>query len=92
VVDVPNYQGTDARKSWSRWKGWQLPFHLYHHTPVTLKRLLEKQGFRVIRSKHYLSECVKERLEQSFFTKPVARLIARFYSGHSCAVVARKNG
>jgi SAM-dependent methyltransferase len=91
VVDVPNYQGTDARKTWDRWKGWQLPFHLYHFTPETLQRLLAEQGFRTIRHKDYLSECVKEHLEQWFFPKPVARLIARFYSGHSYAVVARKN-
>jgi 2-polyprenyl-3-methyl-5-hydroxy-6-metoxy-1,4-benzoquinol methylase len=91
VVDVPNYQGTDARKTWARWKGWQLPFHLYHYTPETLQRILEKRGFRTIRHKDYLSEYVKERLEQSFFPNPIARLIARFYSGHSYAVVARKN-
>ena len=90
VVDVPNYQGTDARKTWSRWKGWQLPFHLYHFTPETLKRLLAKHGFRTIRDKHYLSEYVKESLEQWFFPKFVARSIARLYSGHSYAVVARK--
>jgi 2-polyprenyl-3-methyl-5-hydroxy-6-metoxy-1,4-benzoquinol methylase len=90
VVDVPNYLGTDARKTWSGWKGWQLPFHLYHFTPETLKRLLAKQGFRTIRDKHYLSECVKERLEHYFFPKPAARLIARLFSGHSYAVVARK--
>ncbi|MBU2054832.1 MAG: class I SAM-dependent methyltransferase [Proteobacteria bacterium] len=32
VVDVPNYAGTDARKTWALWKGWQLPYHLYHYT------------------------------------------------------------
>jgi len=92
VVDVPNYAGTDAQKTWERWKGWQLPFHLYHHTPHTLDLLLQKQGFRIIRRKHYLSEYVKERLERSIFTKPLARPIARLYSGHSFAVVARKTG
>jgi len=91
VVDVPNYQGTDARKMWNHWKGWSLPYHFYHFTPETLKQLLAKHGFRTIRHKDYLSEYVKERLEQSFFPKSIARLIARFYSGHSYAVVARKN-
>jgi 2-polyprenyl-3-methyl-5-hydroxy-6-metoxy-1,4-benzoquinol methylase len=92
VVDVPNYMGTDARKMWDHWTGWSLPYHFYHFTPETLQQLLVKQGFRTIRHKDYLSEHVKERLEQSFFPKPVARLIARFYSGHSFAVVAEKNG
>lgn len=92
VVDVPNYRGTDARKMWDRWPQWSLPYHFYHFTPETLKKLLEKHGFRTIRSKDYLSEHVKESLERTIFLKPFARLIARCYSGHSFAVVARKNG
>jgi len=92
VVDVPNYEGTDARKRWDHWTGWSLPYHFYHFTPETLQKLLAKQGFRTMRHKDYLSEHVKESLERAFFPKTVARLIARFYSGHSFAVVARKNG
>jgi 2-polyprenyl-3-methyl-5-hydroxy-6-metoxy-1,4-benzoquinol methylase len=90
VVDVPNYAGTDARKTWARWKGWQLPCHLYHYTPETLKRLLANHGFGTVRSKSYLSEHVKEKLERTLVLKPFARLIARCYSGHSFAVVAQK--
>jgi 2-polyprenyl-3-methyl-5-hydroxy-6-metoxy-1,4-benzoquinol methylase len=90
VVDVPNYAGTDARKTWALWKGWQLPFHLYHYTPETLKKLLAIHGFGVVRSKSYLSEHVKEKLERTRVLKPFARLIARCYSGHSFAVVAKK--
>lgn len=90
VVDVPNYAGTDARKTWARWKGWQLPYHLYHYTPETLRRLLANHGFGMVRSKSYLSEHVKEKLERTLVLKPFARLIARCYSGHSFAVVAKK--
>jgi 2-polyprenyl-3-methyl-5-hydroxy-6-metoxy-1,4-benzoquinol methylase len=91
VVDVPNYKGTDARKMWDRWPQWSLPYHFYHFTPETLKLFLAKFGFRMIRRKSYLSEQVKENLERLFFPKPFARLIARLYSGHSFAVVARKD-
>ena len=92
VVDVPNYMGTDARKMWNRWPQWSLPYHFYHFTPETLNQLLAKQGFRTIRHKNYLSEYVKESLDRTIFLKPVSRLIARFYSGHSFAVVTKKNG
>jgi len=91
VVDVPNYTSTDARNAWQNWKGWHLPFHLYHFTPETLRGLLAKEDFRVIRRKSYLSESVKERLERKMLPHAIARLIAGFYSGHSFAVVARKN-
>jgi 2-polyprenyl-3-methyl-5-hydroxy-6-metoxy-1,4-benzoquinol methylase len=90
VVDVPNYEGTDARKTWNNWTGWSLPYHLYHFTEKTLCDMLSKHGFKTIRKKDYLSEYIKEKLEKIFVMRPFARLIARCYSGHSIAVVARK--
>lgn len=90
VVDVPNYRGTDAQKTWCSWKGWQLPYHLYHFTPETLLLLLGKYGFQTIRTKDYLSEYVREKYERVPLLKPFARLIAKRYSGHSFAVAACK--
>jgi 2-polyprenyl-3-methyl-5-hydroxy-6-metoxy-1,4-benzoquinol methylase len=90
VVDVPNYEGTDARKIWSGWTGWSLPYHIYHFTPRTLEGLMDRYGFTVVRSKDYLSEYIMERFTRCCVPKPLARLIARCYSGHSYAVVARK--
>ena len=90
VLDVPNYDGTDARKTWQDWKGWQLPYHLFHFTPVTIGRLLSSFHFRIIGKKDYLSEYVKEQIEKSPLMKPLARPIARLYSGHSVAVAAKK--
>jgi hypothetical protein len=87
---VPNYEGTDARKTWEQWKGWQLPYHLHHFTEKTLCDMLSQYGFRPIRKKDYLSEYVKEGLEKNLLMRPFARLIARCYSGHSVAVVSRK--
>lgn len=90
VVDVPNYTGTDARMRWESWNGWQLPFHLYHFTPDTLTALLAHYGFRTIRTKDYLSEYVKEKLDAipiiNFFSRPVARL----FSGNSVVALARR--
>lgn len=91
VVDVPNYAGYDAVKTWDNWLGWQLPYHFYHFTKSSLFALLNKQGFAVINQKHYLSEYVKDNLEKFYIPSFLARLIAGFYSGHSFAVVAKKN-
>jgi SAM-dependent methyltransferase len=89
VVDVPNRQGTDARKTWDDWVGWSLPYHLYHFTPDSLTRLLDQQGFTVIRSKNYHSESVKAALRPIPVLGLFARLVAKMYSGHSFAVVAK---
>jgi ubiquinone/menaquinone biosynthesis C-methylase UbiE len=91
VIDVPNHEGTDAKKGWQTWPGWDLPFHLFHFNYATVDRLLENNGFRVIRKKDYLSEYVKQRIERIPLLKPFARPVARLYSGHSYAVVAEKS-
>jgi len=89
IVDVPNHEGTDARKNWKDWVGWSLPYHFYHFTPQTLTMLLGTCGFRVVKTKDYHSETVKMALKGfpglSLFARPIAKL----YSGDSIAVVAR---
>lgn len=90
VVDVPNHEGYDARKMRRNWSQWDLPFHHYHFTPRSLAALLEKNGFEIIRRKSYLSEHVKEKLQKAAIPGALARIIARFYTGGSYAVVARK--
>jgi len=73
IVDVPNYEGTDAQKMWNGWSGWSLPYHLYHFTPDTLVSMLERHGFKIIRTKNYHSEYIKEKLKRI----PVISLFAR---------------
>lgn len=92
VVDVPNHEGYDARKAWSKWPQWDLPFHFYHFTPRSLAALLEKHNFEIIRRKFYLSEYVKEKLQEVAIPGALARIVAQLYSGGSYAVVARKKG
>ena len=91
VVDVPNHEGTEARKNWDDWIGWSLPYHFYHFTPGTLAGLLGVCGFRVIKQKNYHSDTVKLALKRIPVVSVFARTIARFYSGHSVAVVAARS-
>ena len=90
VVDVPNYEGYDARKFRDKWDHWDLPFHFYHFTPDSIIFLLEKHGFKVLKKKQYLSEYVKMNLEKRAIPSFLARIIARFYTGSSIAIVAKK--
>jgi len=90
IIDVPNYEGTDARKNWKEWIGWDLPYHLYHFTPQTLKELLKICGFYVVKTKNYHSETVKVALKRIPVVNIFARLISKMYSGHSIAVVAKR--
>jgi len=90
VVDVPNYASHDAIKTWKHWVGWQIPYHFYHFTKESQIALLRKHGFYIVRTKHYLSEYLKNKLESYFMPSFIARFIARFYSGNSFAVIAKK--
>ncbi|MFX0201397.1 MAG: class I SAM-dependent methyltransferase [Candidatus Hodarchaeota archaeon] len=89
VVDVPNYEGTDAQKIWQQWDGWSLPYHHWHFTFNSLRQLLMQHGFNIIKSKDYHSEVVKERFKRIPFMSLFARLIAKMYSGTSVAVIAK---
>ena len=88
IVDVPNHEGTDAVKTWNDWIGWSVPYHFYHFTPRTLKAMLEACGFRVVKTKNYHSETIKQNLKRFPVIRIFARLIARIYSGHSVAMLA----
>jgi len=90
VVDVPNYEGHDAKMNWHNWPQWDLPYHFFHFTEDSLTCLLHKHGFAVISKKNYLSEYVKQKLQDIFLPSFIARIIAKFYSGHSIAVIAKK--
>lgn len=47
VIRLPNLQGFDAWYYRKQWDGWDVPFHFYHFSPNTLKRLLALAGFQV---------------------------------------------
>jgi 2-polyprenyl-3-methyl-5-hydroxy-6-metoxy-1,4-benzoquinol methylase len=88
VIDVPNCKGTDAHYLWEDWDGWQLPYHFWHFNPHSMKALLEKYRFRVIKYKDYHSEVIKKKLSPIGLLKPFARLVSKMYSGTSFAIVA----
>lgn len=91
VIDVPNYLSTDAQDTWEHWVGWQLPYHFWHFTYKSLSRLLLQHGFRIVEKKDYHSESVKNRLNRFPIIGLFSRLIARFYSGTSVAVIALRD-
>jgi 2-polyprenyl-3-methyl-5-hydroxy-6-metoxy-1,4-benzoquinol methylase len=89
VIDVPDYEGTDAQRNWQDWDGWSLPYHLWHFTFKTLTLLLRTHGFKVIKSKNYHSDTVKKKLASIPLLKLFARPIAKLYSGTSVAVISK---
>ncbi len=51
VIAVPNCDSYDAKHYGKYWAAYDVPRHLWHFTPSTMKRLGEKNGFQLIEKK-----------------------------------------
>lgn len=49
LVEVPNAQSAAARRFGAAWQPLDLPYHVGHHGPRSLRTLLERAGFDVLR-------------------------------------------
>ncbi len=47
IINGPNFASFDRIWHGKEWRGYDLPFHLYHFTPDTYRAFLEKTGFSV---------------------------------------------
>lgn len=52
-VSVPNFASFPRWMLGGAWHGLQIPIHLYHFTPATLRRAAETAGFRVVEERYY---------------------------------------
>ncbi|MBN9787545.1 class I SAM-dependent methyltransferase [Pseudonocardia sp. TMWB2A] len=53
AISVPNAKSAEFRLFGKRWYALQLPTHLYHYTPETLEKLLDRTGWTVTKIHHH---------------------------------------
>lgn len=53
VASVPNLDGLSAALTQERWWGLDVPRHLVHYTPATLRRALTEAGLHVVDVRHF---------------------------------------
>ncbi len=51
VIALPNCNSLDARFYKEHWAGYDVPRHLWHFTPSTMKKLAEKHGLQILKLK-----------------------------------------
>ncbi len=51
VAAVPNYKSYDAKHYKKYWAAYDLPIHLWHFSPSSIKLLVEKYGFKLVAKK-----------------------------------------
>lgn len=56
AIEVPNARCLTARLFGRHWLGWDLPNHIYHFNPASLRALLERHGFTVLAESHWSVE------------------------------------
>jgi 2-polyprenyl-3-methyl-5-hydroxy-6-metoxy-1,4-benzoquinol methylase len=56
IVSVPNRESWQARLAGAHWPHLDVPRHLHHYGESTLRRMLERRGFRIARVEHFNSE------------------------------------
>ena len=51
IIAVPNYTSKDAKVYQSNWAAYDVPRHLYHFSPQSMRKLMEQHGLQVISTK-----------------------------------------
>lgn len=49
IIQVPNFKGLASKMLKAKWSGLDLPLHLFHFSPETLKKVLELNNFEVMK-------------------------------------------
>jgi len=56
AIEVPNAHCLTARLFGRHWLGWDIPNHLHHFSPASLRALVERHGFEVLAESHWSVE------------------------------------
>ena len=50
LIAVPNNASADARHYGADWAAWDVPRHLWHFNPDTMRLFAQKHGFKIIKT------------------------------------------
>lgn len=56
VLAIPNFDSFQSRLGGGDWFHLDVPFHLYHFSSSSLRSLLERNAFRIVRTSHFSLE------------------------------------
>lgn len=77
AIETPNAASIGRFVLKDRWPSWDLPRHLHHFTPTTLRKLLETNGFRVAGMTSTRNKLFVSRMFQRLpIPPPIAKLLA----------------
>lgn len=80
-IAVPNYQSQDSEIYRTYWAAYDVPRHLYHFSPKTIKALMQKHGLKV--------DAMKPMWFDSFY---ISMLSSKYKSGKTNYITSFING
>lgn len=81
IIAVPNYQSVDATHYQSDWAAYDVPRHLYHFSPNSMKQLLGNHGFELIQMKTMPFDAFYVSLLSEKYIHGKVRLVSAFWTG-----------
>jgi 2-polyprenyl-3-methyl-5-hydroxy-6-metoxy-1,4-benzoquinol methylase len=80
-IAVPNYTSTDATYYQQYWAAYDVPRHLYHFSPKSIKILAEKHGFKVKKKKPMLIDSFYIAMLSEQYKNGKPNLLAAMWQG-----------
>ncbi len=81
IIAVPNYTSGDAAVYGEYWAAYDVPRHLYHFSPVSMKGLVEKHGMKLLECKPMWYDSFYVSLLSSKYKSGSPRLFSAFLNG-----------
>jgi 2-polyprenyl-3-methyl-5-hydroxy-6-metoxy-1,4-benzoquinol methylase len=81
LIAVPNYTSKDAAIYKEHWAAYDVPRHLYHFSPQSMKLLMEKHGLKLIEYKPMWYDSFYISMLSSKYKNGKTNLIASFFNG-----------
>ena len=87
-VAVPNYTAKDAAIYKENWAAYDVPRHLYHFSPGSMKILMEKHGLKILRYKPMWYDSFYISIMSSKYKRGKTNFISSFFNGLLSNIVA----
>jgi 2-polyprenyl-3-methyl-5-hydroxy-6-metoxy-1,4-benzoquinol methylase len=73
LIGIPNYDSFDRKIFQKYWNGFEIPLHLYHFTPDSIRKVLTAAGFRCIKIIHTIRPTDMVSSFENFFGSVLKR-------------------
>lgn len=90
-VAVPNYTSNDARTYKEFWAAYDVPRHLYHFSPQSMKELMEKHGLQIEQQLPMWYDSFYVSMLSSRYQKGKTNLLSAFFNGLNSNIKAMSN-